>query len=107
VADKTDDANDDDDFYDDPATMGDDVADLIAKPDDTGVPGDEVRPTKYPLTPERDDYDLENRGTLSEVEDGSRAPGGEDHEAREDSYEPENDQEANIDTGDEHDDTRG
>lgn len=92
--DKTTSTNADDDFYDDDETMGVDISAQIAKPDDTGVAGDEVRDPKYPLEPERSDYDLKNRGTISEVEEGS-------------GYEADNDQEANIDTPDERDGSRG
>jgi hypothetical protein len=105
--DKTDDTVKTDEFYDDPETMGIDTSKEIAKRDDVGAPGEVVADSKYPLTPERSDYDLKHRGTLSDVEDGTRAPGGEDHQVREGAYEPVNDQEANIDTSDEHDTTRG
>jgi hypothetical protein len=102
------DDSDDDDIYNDPQTIGSDVSGRIAQPDDTDErqEGSGSSIANNPLVPERTQYDLDNRGTLDEVEDGSQAPGGEDHGVKEGTYDASNDQLANIETADEADGTR-
>jgi hypothetical protein len=105
MADTTDKTDDNDDFYDDPATMGEDMTRKILEHDNELELNDELSQT--PLVPERTAYDLEHRGTLDEVEEAIHEPGGEDHDVPEGGYESSNDQGADMDPTDSKDNTRG
>src|SRR5206468_13117325 len=80
-------ASNDDDFYDDPQTMGD-GAGGITEPDE--LPKDERDDlSQTPYLPERDDEDDGGRGALDEVEEPTDEPT--DHEPDAEKFHPDND----------------
>jgi hypothetical protein len=61
------DNDDDDDFYNDPATIGDTTDEVSGEPDNL-PPRDDEDPSESIYTPEKNTTDLDDRGDIDELE---------------------------------------